>query len=217
MLKIKKSKFLCILLLLSIILGVNNISVQAGYNYNNAKENYNSEIDSSIINKEISKWNKKDTYNYSDLVMYNNRIYFACDNNIQGLVPGESKKWLLKADLGIYQNKSDSSYLYKNSSLARTSTIKVIAYNAALSTSKYQFSIRALLPGTWTAQVNSIIEYDNGRHVIIKNDFFRDNMLYLNVSQVRNYYYPHISKVTVILSGTFKGEVLASTGMTMYP
>lgn len=216
MLKIKKNKFLCILLLLSLILGVNNISVQAGYNYNDVKDNYNSEIDSSIINKEISKWNKKDIYNYSDLVMYNNKIYFACDN-IQGLVPGESEKWLLKADLSIYQNKSESSYLYKNSSLARTAAIKVIAYNAALSTSKYQFSIRALLPGTWTAQVNSIIEYDNGRHMIVKNDFFRDDMLYLNVSQVRNYYYPHISKVTVILSGTFKGEVLASTGMTMYP
>lgn len=216
MLKIKRNKFLCILLLLFLIFGVNNTSVQAGYNYNDTEENYNYKIDSSIINKEISKWNKKDTYNYSDLVMYNNKIYFACDN-IKGLVPGESEKWLLKADLNMYQNKSESSYLYESSSLVRTAAIKVIAYNAALSTSKYQFSIRALLPGTWTAQVNSVIEYDNGRHVIIKNDFFKDDMLYLNASQVRNYYYPHISKVTVILSGTFKGEVLASTGMTMYP
>lgn len=216
----KRNKFLWILLF-CIVISLNSVKVKAGFdsdkNININEVNCDNVIDSSIVNKEISKWSQSKIYNYSDLVLYNDKIFFAC-NTIQGFIPEESKDWLLKADLSVYRsNSSKGLCLYANSSLDRASVAKIIAYNADLSKSKYQFSIRALLPGVWWANVNSVIQYDNGRHTIIKNDSFSNDFLYLGKSQVRNYFYSGITSVTVILAGGFNGETLKSVGATLYP
>lgn len=216
----KRNKYLCMLLLLGIILSLNGTTVKAGFDANknqNMKEMNNNQIDSSVFNKEISQWNQIDIYGYGDLVLYDNKVYFAC-KKMQGLTPEETEDWLLKADLSIYEADSGKSLcLYDNSSLYRDSVAKIIAYNADLSTSRYQFAVGCLLPVNWTAQVNSVIQYDNGAHTIIKNDFFKNDINFPLKMQVRNYYFRQISRVTVVVSGQYNGKILDSKGMTMYP
>lgn len=65
--------------------------------------------------------------------------------------------------------------------------------------------------------VCSAIRYDNGEHLIIKNDIFSNVLLPIHMSQTREYYYRNIYNVTVLLSGSYNGETLNSTGSTMYP
>jgi len=69
----------------------------------------------------------------------------------------------------------------------------------------------------WTANVASLISYDYGNHKILKSDFLSSDILGLNAQQTRSYFYPNMTKVEIILSGTWKGKKLMMWRLVLYP
>lgn len=171
-------------------------------------------ISPDVYDEEISLWHDNVVYEPGDFVLYNNNIFYASNTNLNS-IPTENNYWSYKGTLTSSVSKNPLN-LYNTSSKSRITT-KVIEYNAALSSSLYQYTIRSFYPSPWTAFVNSVIVYDHGEHTVIHNDFYSNITVGINASQGRKYFYNNITRVIVVLSGTLNGKPLVSSGGTFYP
>lgn len=123
MLKKRRIKFLSSLLLVVMMFSVWNTVSYAGFD--------NGFIDPSILDKEISAWNSSDLYEKGDLVIYENKIYYA-NTSLSGNIPGKDLFWECKADLNGYEQLSGSELSLSNGSPLSRKSVRVVEMNIAL-------------------------------------------------------------------------------------
>lgn len=164
----------------------------------------------------IYAWDESETYDYNDKVVYDEKIYIA-KYWTKGDNPSTCAQWgawTLDPVLNVPTDATDSEVDLVNEGLTRVN-VPIVRVNPSTTKSKYTYTIRNLTTGYYVAFVNSTIFYDNGKFAIVKMD--RYTSVTCPLSQTKSYSFNKITKVMLIVNGTYNGQVVPSKAMVVYP